>query len=444
LDLTQFVPQFGNLAFTLVAFIVALSVIVAVHEYGHYIVGRWCGIKAEVFSLGFGPVLASRMDRHGTRWQIAAIPMGGFVKFLGDANAASVGGRAVDPARVRQTMLGAPIWARSLTVAAGPVFNFILAALIFGAVILTQGRASDPATIAALDPLPPGITNELRVGDQVISVGGLPVSVAEGWFDVQDEDSITTQTTTWTVLRDGEQIGVTGPGPMLPIIGSLTPNSAALDVGLALGDVILAVDGQPLDSFPPLVDIIKASDGRSILLQVWRDGQTLDFTVVPRRQDVPNADGGFETRWLVGIAPGSFVTLQTETPSLGQTINASVGQVWYIISSSLSGLAHVISGDISTCALSGPVGIAEASGAMASQGAVNFIWFIAVLSVAVGMLNLFPVPMLDGGHLVFHAWEALTGRPPAERALRVLMGAGLLIVLGLTIFGLLNDTLLCP
>jgi regulator of sigma E protease len=213
---------------------------------------------------------------------------------------------------------------------------------------------------------------------------------------------------------------------------------------LALGDVILAVDGQPLDSFPPLVDIIKASDGRSILLQVWRDGQTLDFTVVPRRQDVPNADGGFETRWLVGIAPGSFVTLQTETPSLGQTINASVGQVWYIISSSLSGLAHVISGDISTCALSGPVGIAEASGAMASQGAVNFIWFIAVLSVAVGMLNLFPVPMLDGGHLVFHAWEALTGRPPAGRALRVLMGAGLLIVLGLTIFGLLNDTLLCP
>jgi len=146
MDIPNLISSFGGLAYTLVAFIVALSVIVAIHEYGHYIVGRWCGIDAETFSLGFGPVIYSRVDKRGTKWQLAALPFGGFVKFLGDSNAASVGSDETVKA-ARNTMHGAPLWARAATVAAGPVFNFIFSIIIFAAVILFAGRAADPLTV---------------------------------------------------------------------------------------------------------------------------------------------------------------------------------------------------------------------------------------------------------------------------------------------------------
>jgi Predicted membrane-associated Zn-dependent proteases 1 len=154
------IPQFGGLIWTLLAFVVALSVIVAIHEYGHYIVGRWCGIKADVFSLGFGPVLWSGMDRRGTKWQVAALPFGGYVKFAGDANAASgkdetaMEAVAHDPAALRHTMHGAPLWARTLTVAAGPAFNFAMSILIFFAVAYTTGVERTPLTVGELRPMP--------------------------------------------------------------------------------------------------------------------------------------------------------------------------------------------------------------------------------------------------------------------------------------------------
>ena len=169
--IADLVAQTGGLAWTVVAFIVALSIIVGVHEYGHYIVGRWSGIRAEVFSLGFGPRVAAWRDRRGTVWQIAAIPLGGYVRFLGDENAASAGpGQAVDPALARQTLGGAPLWARFATVAAGPVFNFVLAALVFAGVIAWQGIATDRVVVGSLAPAPPGIVNELRPGDEVLAL----------------------------------------------------------------------------------------------------------------------------------------------------------------------------------------------------------------------------------------------------------------------------------
>jgi regulator of sigma E protease len=248
-DVTQFLPQFGNLAFTLVAFVVALSVIVAVHEYGHYIVGRWTGIKAEVFSLGFGPVLFSRKDRHGTTWQVAALPFGGYVKFLGDANAASVGGSAagVPQGERRATMLGAPLWARAATVAAGPFANFLLAVLLFFGLTLSQGRPSDPLTIAELAPLPPAFAQGLEVGDEVLAVAGRPVTVATLGEAVADLPALAA--VDYTVRRDGQEMTVEGPHPFAPIAASVAPDSAAWDVGLRPGDVITAVDGQTAWAF---------------------------------------------------------------------------------------------------------------------------------------------------------------------------------------------------
>ncbi|WP_238371438.1 RIP metalloprotease RseP [Heliomarina baculiformis] len=446
MDIIGFIPQFGGLLYTLLAFVVALSVIVAVHEYGHYIVGRWSGIHAEVFSLGFGPVLFSRVDKHGTRWQIAALPFGGYVKFLGDSNAAS--GRddaamkeaAEDPVALRRTMHGAPLWARAATVAAGPVFNFVLSILVFTGIFMIRGVVSDPLTVGEIYDMP-NAGYELQVGDEVLSVGGVrPPDMEEGpdWEEFRSQ--LPAQPTLdYTVRRDGTEMTVDGPFPYPPLISSISPRSAAMDIGLEAGDVITAVDGEPVFAFDQLKNAVESSDGRALQIDVWRDGETLEFALAPRRTDEPQADGGFATHWRIGVVSSMAFDPATEAAGPVSAIQGAVSQTYAIVTGSLSGLWHMITGAISTCNISGPIGIAETSGAMASQGAQSFIWFIAVLSTAVGLLNLFPIPALDGGHLVFYAYEAVAGKPPSDRVLRLLMSLGIAAILTLMVFALGND-----
>lgn len=435
-------PQFGSLAGTLLAFVVALSIVVAVHEYGHYIVGRWSGIRAEVFSLGFGPVLFSRVDRHGTRWQVAALPLGGYVKFVGDANAAGVGTAEVAPGDRRRTMLGAPLWARAATVAAGPLANFLLAVALFFALVLTQGRALDPLTVAALEPLPQAEGHGLRAGDAILEIDGRPVAPAT--LGQVAEEIPPAASVPYLVRRQGEEVVVDGPHPLPPLAASVSPDSAAWDAGLRPGDVVVAVDGRPVRAFREVREAVTGSEGGALRLEVWRDGALRELTIEPRRTDLPLAEGGFETRWLLGVTGGPAFEPATVSPGLLEGLGAALSQLWFVLTSTVSGLAHVLTGAISTCNISGPVGIAEASGAMAAQGAVSFVGFVAVLSAAVGLMNLFPIPILDGGHLVFHAWEAVTRRRPSDRALRVLMAAGLSVLLTLMLWALANDLVLCP
>lgn len=447
MDILGLIPEFGGLVWTILAFVVALSVIVAVHEYGHYIVGRWSGIHAEVFSLGFGPVLWSRIDRRGTRWQVAALPFGGYVKFLGDANAASgKDGETMaeiyqrDPAELRRTMHGAPLWARTLTVAAGPVFNFALSILVFTAIFMLRGVASDPLAVGELRALPAG-HHELQAGDQIVGINGVSApgiedSAAWGAF----VDGIPREPVlNFDVRRDNREITVPGPYLFPPLVAQVTPRSAAMDSGFQAGDVITAIDGTPVFAFDQLKTTVEASDGRALLLDVWRDGQTLEFTLAPRRTDEPQADGGFKTVWRIGIAGGMAFVPATEAAGPVEAITGGVAQTYRVVSGSLSGLWHMITGAISTCNISGPIGIAETSGAMAAQGAQSFIWFIAVLSTAVGLLNLFPIPALDGGHLVFYAYEAVAGKPPSDTVLRILMAIGVALILSLMVFSLGND-----
>jgi regulator of sigma E protease len=443
LDFLAYLPDFGNLLFTILAFIVALSVIVAIHEYGHYIVGRWSGIHAEVFSLGFGPVLASRTDRHGTKWQVALLPFGGFVKFLGDANAASKPDEdvvhAMSPAQQRRTMLGAPLWARTATVIAGPLFNFILAVAIFAGVVMVQGQAADPLRIGSVAALP--FTHDLRPDDQPVAIAGVPVSMTG--FDAAVRDLPPAPTVRWTVRRNGAEITVDGPFPTPPLIQAVSPQSAAMAIEMKAGDVITHVDGQPIFAFNQLRTAVEGAEGRPVLLQVWRAGQVMDFALVPKRVDEPQPGGGFVTSWRIGIAGGLVFEPATELANPLEALSAGVEGTWEIMRGSVSGLWHMVTGAISSCNMSGPIGIAEVSGQMASQGLMEFIYFIGVLSAAVGLLNLFPVPILDGGHLVFYAYEAVAGRPPSEWALRVLMSAGLALLLTLMAFALFNDVF-CP
>ncbi len=447
MDLISFVPQFGSFLWTIVAFVVALSVIVAIHEYGHYIVGRWSGIDADVFSLGFGPVLFSRVDKRGTVWQVAALPFGGYVKFKGDSNAS--GGMDLEAmselsaAERRRTMNGAPLWARAATVAAGPAFNFALSILVFAGIFLVQGRVSEPLQVGELRTLP--IEQGLQEGDYILAIeGDAPPSFDQpALFDAFLRNLPRQAQLEYTVQRGDSRVAVPGPYVYPPVATAIVPLSAASDAGMLPGDVIVSIDGADISAFADLKTKVESSEGATLNLAIWRDGQMIDIDLTPKRVDEPQAGGGFQTFYRIGIVGGLFFEPATTTPSVVTALGDGVGQTIEIMRGSLSGLYHMITGAISTCNLSGPIGIAETSGAMASQGTQSFIWFIAVLSTAVGLLNLFPVPVLDGGHLCFFAYEAVRGRPPSDKALRVLMSIGLTMILTLMIFALSND-LFCP
>lgn len=442
--MSMLLDSLGGFLWTAAAFVVALSIIVAVHEYGHYIVGRWSGIKAEVFSLGFGPRLISRRDRRGTLWQVAAVPLGGYVRFLGDSNAASAGsGQDMAPERARQSLGGAPLWARFATVSAGPVFNFILSILVFAGMALWQGMPSPDVQVGRLHATPPGVEMQLQAGDRVIALDGQTIA---GWADLGRvaADLAPRESHDWTVIRDGAEITVSGPDPMPPLITGIAPRSPAASAGLQSGDVILSIDGQKVSRFDELRRHVADAAGRPVVLRVWRpQGGTADYTLAAREQDLPTA-GGYEKRWLIGVTGGgTYFEPATRPTGAVEALRIGVVRTWDIIASSVSGLWAMITGQIGTCNLGGAISIAEATGQAASAGGQSFIWWIAVLSAAIGFLNLLPVPVLDGGHLVFYLYEAVTRRPPSARMVDILSALGMAAVLSLMIFGLTND-IFCP
>lgn len=425
-------------------FILALLIIVFVHEYGHYIIGRLSGIHAEVFSVGFGRVVWSRTDRHGTRWQLAAIPLGGYVKFLGDANASSANPDEATLARLspqerRHTMHGAPLWARAATVLAGPLFNVLLTLAVFALMVVVWGilRDEDRPIVGSVHSVP-GVESGLLPGDQILSVAGIETPDVLRYFETIG-DLAPAQSVVWTVLRDGAQTEVTGPYPMAPIIGSIMSKSAAMDAGLMEGDVILSVAGTPVENFEQISPLVEAANGAPLALQIWRAGKTFDLTLSPRRRDLPLAEGGFETRWLIGLTSTTAVDLARTHPSAWEVAKLAWDNTIAVTESSINGIAAIVKGQISSCNISGAITMATVVGDAAKSGWESFLGTLAVLSLGIGIMNLMPIPVLDGGHLVFHAWEALTGRPPSARVLSTLTLIGLTLVLALMFYALGND-----
>lgn len=446
MDIHSFFPSFGGFFLSAAAFVVALSIIVAVHEYGHYIVGRWSGIHAEVFSLGFGKSLWSRVDKRGTRWQISMLPFGGYVKFLGDANAASAGAddetmSALSAEERRHTMHGAPLWARAATVFAGPFFNFLLSIFIFSLFFMWSGAPADNPIIGSLKALPGG-SGALAVGDQILAIEGQQTPSWQKLNEVS-EKLPAQELLSYRVLRQGAELVIPGPFPFPARVNGVSPGSAAMDAGLAKDDVIVSADGKPTVRFADLQATINASQGNPVRLSVWRNGQLRDVTLSARKTDLPTEDGRFQTSFKIGIIGDTSFDPTTRKVGPFEAVSAATSQTWFIAKTSVSAIANVVTGAISTCNLRGPLGIAETSGQVASQGLADFIWFIAVLSTGVGFMNLFPIPLLDGGHLVFHAYEWATGRPLPDRVLNVAMMFGILVVISMMVFGLTND-LFCP
>lgn len=448
MDFTTLTSSFSGFLFYAVFFIVALSVIIAIHEYGHYIIGKKSGIFPEVFSLGFGPVLYSRVDSDGTKWQLALIPFGGYVKFRGDGNASGAIAEEgvierMDDTQKRSTMIGAPLWARAATVAAGPLFNFALSIVIFTGVFMLRGVTADPLVVTALKPTP--YTQELREGDQILAIDGrdLPPTGDRDAAIAFRESLPQEPLLDYKVLRDGQEVTVQGPYLLASVVGSVMPRSAAMDAGLQVGDVITRLNGQEVFAFSQLPAVIETSGGAPVDLEIWRDGEVLTKTLKARSVDEPQDDGTFKTVYRIGLGSGEVFESATVTPSFFDALWGSVRQVGTIMYGSVSGLWHMATGAISTCNLSGPVGIAQTAGDVAKQGPMDFIYLIGVLSTAIGLINLFPIPVLDGGHLVFYGYEAIAGRPPSDGALKVLMSLGLVVVLGMMVFGLSNDLIFC-
>lgn len=441
MDTIASLPLFGGILSTVIPFVVVLGIVVFVHEYGHYIVARWCGIRSEVFSIGFGPVIWSRKDRRGTLWQVAALPLGGYVKFVGDADAGSrTDAKALErmtPRERAESFHGAAVWRRMLTVLAGPVCNFLLTIVVFAGLIMWQGLPTERPTIGSIGTIPDA-EQTLRRGDVILSVNDTPVQSFGDMLtialEMPEPGPIAVR-----IERDGSEQEVVAPWPLPPLVQAVEPLSPASAAGLQSGDVILRADNQPLASFEDLRRVVLASGGQSIPLEVWREGVRVVLPITPIERDTEAAEGGFERRVMIGVAGASLYMPATETPAPWTALAYGADRMVFVIVQSLVGLKSILTGAIGADNLQGPIGIAQISGETASQGVVDFIGLIAVISTAIGLLNLFPIPVLDGGHFVAFCIEAVRGRPPSPAVMQLAMSIGLGLILLLMVFATYND-----
>ncbi len=436
-DFFNYIPVIGPLLTTIVPFVIVLSIVVAIHEYGHYIMGRWCGIHAEVFALGFGPVIASRYDKHGTKWQISALPLGGYVRFLGDSDGSSLKKNDVDPALKHKTLNGAKLYKRALTVFAGPAANFILSAVVFTGVALYVGTVSKAPIVGKIAALPSSIS-QLQAGDEILSINRTEVNefadIYRLYSQLKDEASLE-----YAVIRGGKDIIIPGPSLSPALIGAVLPVSPASKAGLKAGDVLLSADDVEIASFSHLVKIIKASKAEKIDLKVWRKGDVLDLTITPEFRDVQIAQSKFEKRMMIGISADLPFYAVEESISIIDAAKAGLSRTYFVISSSIDGIYQIVAGNVGAENLQGPLGIAQISGHQASSGLLDLIALIGFISTAIGFLNLMPIPVLDGGHLVLYAYEAVFKRPPSPKAIQVVMTIGLSMLLSLMLFATFND-----
>lgn len=358
-----------------VPFLFVLTIVVFFHELGHFLVARWAGVKVLTFSLGFGPELVGFNDRHGTRWKLSAIPLGGYVKFFGDESEASTPAadaleRMTADERA-QSFHGQRVGPRAAIVAAGPIANFLLAIVIFAALFAFFGK---PSTTAQVD--------------------------------------------------------------------SVQPGSAAAAAGFQSGDVVTAINGSTIDSFTDMQRIVSISAGEKLVFTVKRGGAMVSLEATPELREIKDPFGNPQRIGVLGITRASSPTEASTTPVDPLTaVWLGVKETWFVMHRTVAGIAGILSGSAPADQVGGPIRIAQMSGQVATLGLYALIQWSAIISISIGLLNLFPVPLLDGGHLLFYAIEAVRGRKLSDRAQEMGFRVGLALVLTLMIFATYNDFL---
>ena len=439
IELISSIPLIGGFLSSVLPFVVVIGIVVFVHEFGHYIVGRWCGIHAEVFSLGFGKELYSRIDSRGTRWRIGLLPLGGYVKFLGDADGSSRPDRnsveGMDANTLARSFPGAALWKRALTVLAGPVANFILTIVIYLGLVFWSGVAVDTARIGEIPASVAGETPLLE-GDLITAVNGSPV---ETFGDLIVMVASTDAPVALNVERDGSELMLDVENLRPPYVAGVRPLSAASRAGIRAGDLLLSAGGQDLADITKLQAVVQASEGEPLEIVLRRGAETLTLDMIPTEEDVPQPDGSFARQVIIGVSVSTYLQPQVRSPGPVEAVTIAVDRTVAIVTSTFDGIGQMIAGNVSPSNLQGPVGIAQVSGETAGQGLTNFILLIALISTAIGLMNLFPIPVLDGGHLVFYAIEAVTGRVPSGKWVDFAMAFGLAMVLSLMVFATYND-----
>lgn len=365
----------GLIAWTplgLPAFLFVITVVVFFHELGHFLVGRWCGVRVDVFSVGFGREILGFTDRRGTRWKLGWIPVGGYVKFAGDADAASTPDRDaaehMSAEERAQALPFKPVGQRAAVAAAGPAANFLLAIVMLTGLLLYSGR---------------------------------------------------------TVIA--------------PLIGPVTAGSPAAAAGLKPGDLVTGIDGAPITDFKQLPEIITLSGGQTLTFTIRRAGHEMTLPVTPELTRARDLLGNMSERVMIGVGPSPKAAITTERYGLGEAVVAACGETWNIVKMTILGVAQILGGHGSADQLRGPAGIAQMTGQVAHFGFLALLNLVAVLSVSIGLANLFPIPLLDGGHLLYYGCEAVLGRPLGARAQEVGFRLGLVLVLGLMLLSTWND-----
>ncbi len=354
-------------------FLFVLTIVVFFHELGHFLVARWCGVTVKVFSVGFGPELIGFNDRKGTRWRVSLIPLGGYVRFLGDETEASLGeGSALaslSPSERKSAFAGKGVAARAAIVAGGPLANFVLAIVIFTAVFSTYGRET-----------------------------------------------------------------------MTPRVDSVVPGSVAERAGFHAGDVVESVDGKSIGGFTDLQRIVSVSANEPLTIVVRRGSRDISLKATPEWQEVKDRFGNQHRVGVLGLArdtTGAGVVVQRYSVPKAAVLAAQ--ETWFVTARTVSYLGAVLAGRESADQLGGPIRVAEVSAQVATLGLVALINLAAILSISIGLINLFPIPMLDGGHLLFLGVEAARGRPLSERVQEIGFRIGFAAVLMLMIFATWND-----
>lgn len=452
------VTQVLSNAWVVIAFLLVLSAVVFVHEMGHFLVARWCGVKVTTFSIGFGRELWGFDDRHGTHWRIAAIPLGGYVKFLDDENAASQPGREREPgAPPREGAFhDKPVWQRAAVVAAGPFANFLMAAVIYAAINLTVGVRTIPATIDQVVPGTPAAEAGLKAGDLITAIDGWSI---EGYEDVaRIVGTSAGRALNIEVNRNGaplafqvtpsakehkDDLGVTlklgdiGIRRIIPArIGDVIPEMPAAKAGFKSGDLITEISGEPIQSFDDVIDAVGASAGKELSFKVVRDGVTLDIAVVPVKSDHKDEQGRIVQRGKIGVAPERP---EAQAVGLGEAIRLGVRETYANLAQTITGLGDIIAQRQSADQVGGPILMAEVTARVVELGIEPLLRWTALISANIGLLNLLPIPVLDGGHLLFYGIEALRRRPLSQRVQEIGFQIGLALVLMLVVFVNLND-----